>query len=62
MYREFDRPASWTRALFGAAALAVTLVIGLSLEGLAGSYHRQNLAAAHPASAGVMVAQASAHP
>ncbi|MBE7420019.1 MAG: hypothetical protein HS128_20140 [Ideonella sp.] len=62
MYREFDRPASWTRALFGAAALAVTLVIGLGLEGLADNYHRQNLAAAHAAPASVMVAQASVHP
>lgn len=55
MYREFDRPASWIRALFGAAALAVTLVVGLSLEGLADNYHRLNLAAAQPT---VVLAQA----
>jgi hypothetical protein len=62
MFSELDRPSALIRSLFGAAALAVTLGIGIGLDALADNYNRQNLAAAHPAASAVVVAQAPAHP
>jgi hypothetical protein len=61
MSSDLDRPSVLIRSLFGAAALAVTLAIGMGLDGLADNYNRLNLAAAQPAASAVVVAQAAAH-
>lgn len=62
MLRDLDRPSALIRSLSGAAALAVTLAIGMGLDGLADGYNRQNLAAAHPAAPVLVVAQAATRP